>query len=254
MLSVDKIHILRDIASKKTGGLVVEKKLGDCIALIHKHNQIRFINQNESSSVEAIDVFNQEYTIEPFIPIIGQQRFCSVISGDAGNGKSLMGSLQIKQYIKLFPENKIYFVSQASYKDDPNLKDLPLNQLDSATIDENEITNFKECLILFDDNDFSSDVKKVMNIVNKAVEVGRKLGLSIIFITHINSKLNTSIIYRDFNMYTTFFSNLDNNRMLNVNLKISKEIIEELKEKKPAYISFNKNYRTVITDTEIFKY
>lgn len=249
----NKINILRGIVAKKTGGFVIEKKPNDCVAYITNGNKIRFVNQNESSNVFSAEVPNDNYIIEPYLPM-EQQRSITVVSGESGSGKTLLSSLLIKQYATHKPKNKIYFVSQAPYQNDPNLRDLPLIQLNNDTIDENEILNLGKSLMVFDDNDFSENLKKIMKILNQAVEIGRKLEISIIFITHINSRLNMSPIYREFDMYITFVNNLTNNRMLEQNMKMDPMIIEDLKKKKPAYICFNKKYSSVITDSEIFKY
>lgn len=249
----DVIDILRSIHGKKDGGFVLNSKPDNVIAVVSRDGVRKYINQSDSSDTKEMAVPNKSYKMEPAIPIF-LERFIAVFSGESGEGKTSMASLLIGQYMRVFTKNPIYFISQAPFKDDPNLSKLPLIQLDTENIDEEDIDKFEDSLLVLDDNDFSDDVKKIMKILNKAVEIGRKKGISIIFITHINSKLNASPIYREFNMYTTFFSNLDNNRMLYNNLKIPKDIIEELKEYRPAFITFNKTYRSVITDSFIFKY
>ena len=248
-----KINILREIQHKKNGGLLMSDKIGDTIAKVIKNNKTKFINQSIKSNVEALKIDNQQYMIEPYIPL-SLERIIAILSGSSGSGKSLLSSILCQQYKKHFPKNKVYFVSQINYKDDINLKGLNLIQLPTDEMDKYIIEDYKNSLILFDDNDFNPDLKKIMSFLNKVVELGRKFGTSAFFSTHIHSRLNISPIYKEANLYITFNDSLINNRMLENNLKIDKSIIEELKKQNHAFICFNNVFKTIITDSIIFKY
>lgn len=249
-----KINILRNIQNKKNGGLMMSDKLGETIAIVSKEGKgTKYINQSVKSNSNAMRIDNDKYIMEPYLPL-SLERICVIISGGSGNGKSLMASLLAQQYHKHLKGNKLYFVSQTDYRDDVNLKSLPLVQLPTEEMDNFIIEDFTDSLVIFDDNDFHPDLKKIMKFMNKITETGRKFGCSIFFITHIHSRLNMSPIYKESNLYITFNDSLEGNRMLENNLKIKKDIIEELKKENYGFIAFNNVYKTIVTDSVIFKF
>lgn len=246
---MSKIEILRKIQEKKNGGLILSDKVdANTIAEVIKDKRHKFVNQSISSKVEEMKIDNDEYIVEPFIPI--KERFLIVISGRGGEGKSTLGSVFTKQYNRLYPTNKVFIISQKDYKDDVNLSMLDITQLNAKEAFELDIKTFSNSLILFDDND--TIIKEVNPFLQKLVEIGRIYEISLIFITHVHSRRNVSMIYSEPDIYITFNSSLDNNRMLD-NLKIKKNTIELLKSMTNAYIAFNMNFDTIITDKIIFK-
>ncbi len=250
----DKIAILRGIQKKNNGGLIVSDKIGETIAKVTKGNRVKYINQTEKSNVESMKIDNLEYSIVPYIPLT-LERILVLLSGQSGSGKSLLVSLLIKQFMNHFKGYRIYFVSQTNFKDDINLKPLQLIQIDTDGIEELKIEDYKKTLWIMDDIDFHPNNKNIYKWLNKITELGRKFEVSLFFATHIHSKLNASPIYREVNLYITFPKSLNNNRQIENNLKINKNIIELLKENKDhAYICFNTVYSTIITDNIIMKY
>ena len=164
-----KINILRNIQNKKNGGLEMSNKIGETIAIVSKGNATKYINQSEKSKTEAMKIDNNKYIMEAYIPL-HLERIIAIISGASGNGKSLIASLLTKQYMKHFKNNKIYFVSQTNYKDDINLKELPFVQLPTEEIDTFPIEDYKNSLVVFDDNDFHIDAKKIMKFLSKIIK------------------------------------------------------------------------------------
>jgi hypothetical protein len=251
----EKILILRNIQQKKAGGVSISDKPNEAVAIVSniKTKKNKYVNNDPNSNEKNLIIESDNYIVEPYIPI-RLQRLLWILSGDSGQGKSLLASLGTKQYLKHFPKNRIFFISQTSYRDDENLKSLPFKQLDIETLEDYQIEDFKDSLILFDDIDNSDSLKKAMKLLNRATELGRKFNVSVIFCTHIHSRLNMSTIYREAQMYTTFPDSLHGNRQLYNNMKIPQNLIDELKETQNGFITFNKTYRTIITDKFIWKY
>lgn len=247
------INILRNIQHKKTGGLSLNSSPKECIAIVSRQGATKYINNDENSDIMRMEIDDDRYRIEAHIPL-KVQRIISILSGESGSGKTLLAYLQALQYKKYHPRNRMFYICSTSYQDDENMQKLPLTQLDTENMDEYRIEDFMNSLLIFDDTDYSGDNKKIMKFLNKATETGRKFGVSIIFCTHIHSKLNASVVYKEAQLYTTFGNSLINNRMLENNLKIPKDIIEFLKSYPHGYITFNNLYKACITDNLVFKY
>lgn len=248
-----KISILRNIQDKKQGGFVLENNLGETVAIVKKGKLKKYINQSSKSCVYNMKIDGKQYIIEPYIPLI-LTRFIIFLSAESGSGKTLMSFIFILQYMHHYKRRPVYYICNTKYTDDENLKSLKLQQLDTENIDEYKIEDFRDSLIVVDDTDFHPDHKKIMKFMNTVVECGRKFGISLIYSSHIHSKLSESPIYKEVSLYCTFPNALINNRMIDNNLKIPEEMINNLKEEKHAFICFNKVYRSIITDNIVSKY
>lgn len=248
-----KVSILRDIQRHKEGGFIQSNKNEDSVAIVKKGRLHRFINKTDKSDITEMQIDNMNYIIEPYIP--RNHRSIIFLSGDSGSGKTLMTSIFINQYIKHNPKNKVFYICATKKEEDDNLyKIKALKQMETNNIDEIPVEDMSNNLVVIDDTDFHPDHKKIMKFMNKMVECGRKFNISIIYSSHIHSKLSESPIYKEVSMYCTFPNALINNRMITNNLKIDDDIIKELLIGNNAYICFNKIYRTIITDKIIMRY
>ena len=255
-MSLSKISILRGIQKKKEGGFIIDNKKDDVVAIVRKGKIHKFINKTPKSTAHNLSIHDENYIIEPYIPLKTERVIC-FLSGEAGSGKTLMTSILIKQFLENKKSIKAYYICNTNYRDDINLKDLKLVQIDTGdgfNIDEFKIEDFSGSLFVIDDTDFHKDHKKIMKIMNIIVECGRKFNVSLIYSSHIHSKLSESPIYKEVSMYITFPNAMINNRMISNNLQIPEDIKNEILETHPAYICFNKIYRTVITDKIITTY
>ncbi len=251
---MSKIGILRTIQDKKQGGLILSNTIDETVAVVKKGKNKRYVNQSIRSTVQDMVINDESYIIESYIPL-NVERFIIFLSAESGSGKTLLTSIYIEQYHKHFRDKPMYYLCATKIEDDINLKNIKdLQQLDTESLEEYNVEDFADSLVVVDDADFHTDHKKIMKFMNKLVETGRKFGVSIIYASHIHSKLSESPIYKEVSIYVTFPNALINNRMIDNNLKIPQNIIEELKNEPLAYIAFNKIYRTVITDRLIKKY
>ena len=251
---MSKITVLRDIQKKKQGGLILETSPKEAIAVLRKGNQKKYINQSPKSCVDEMTIKDDEHMIEPHI-ILDLERSVTFLSGESGGGKTLLSSIFLQQYLNRYKSRKAYYVCATNKDHDINLAPIKnLVQLPTENIDEITIEEIKDTIVLIDDTDFHPDHKKIMKFLNMIVETGRKFGCSLIYSSHIHSKLSESPIYKEVKLYVTFPDSLQNNRMLSTHLKIPEPIIQSLLPQDCAFIAFNKIYRSIITDKMVFKY
>lgn len=254
---LSKISILREIQSKKQGGLSVEDKFGDTIAIVKKNGtkKVKYINQNAKSTLTNMQIDNYNYIIEPFLPF-NLERSIVFLSGQSGSGKTLISSSLIEQYLSYYKNKRpVYYVCNTMKEDDINLSKIKqLKQLPTDNLEDIKIEDLRDCLVVIDDTDFHKDHKKILKWLNIIVECGRKFGTSLIYSSHIHSKLSESPIYKEVSMYITFQDSLINNRMISNNLKIKEDIVNNLLKESNAFICFNKVYRTIFTDKILMKY
>lgn len=213
-----------------------------------------FITMTSESNEEIIEIDAKLYDNEPLIPM-SKQRLAIVISGGSDEGKSTTGAMFTTQYKKMMPKREIYFVSQKRLAVDRNFSKIQgIHQMDSEEIEEFVIDDYSDCLFIIDDSDFGKEKKMVMEMLNLIATVGREYRISFIFITHFNSRLNESQVYKEFQLYVTFHENLVNNRMLEQNMGMTKAKIESLRELKSSFYVFNKIFRVVITENAVVKF
>lgn len=248
-----KVSILRNIQNKKSCGFILSPKLGETVAIVKKNQQSRYVNCDPKSKVSFMDIANSNFIIEPYIPFL--ERFIIFISGASGSGKTCLSSIFINQYLNHYKNRKAYYLCNTAKKDDPNLAPIKrLQQLDTDNILDLSVEDMKNSLIVVDDTDFHDDHKAIMKWLNTMVECGRKFGVSIIYSSHIHSKVSESPIYKEVSMYITFSDSLINNRMLSTHLQIPDNTILDLAEGHHAFICFNKIFRAIITDKTVSKF
>lgn len=251
-----KIDILRNIQNKKCGGFEQSFKMDQPVGIVKKKNskKVLYLNCTETSKTTDLTVYNDNYTIEPYIPI-ELNRWIVFLSGPSGSGKTCLSSILINQFLDHYKNRNAYYLCQTSKNDDPNLRTIKrLKQLDPAQITDLKVEDMKNSLVVIDDTDFHSDHKTIMKWVNTLVECGRKWSVNIIYSSHVHSKCSESPIYKEVNLYITFPDALINNRMLNTHLKIPENIILNLSQDHHAFIAFNNFYKTIITDRTVSKY
>lgn len=214
---------------------------------------VGFITMGETAN-KKVNIDPQIHDLEPLIPM-SMKSFVILISGERDSGKSTMGAMFINQYASMYPNNPLFLISQKDKSIDRNLSQIQdLNQLNDDDIMTFDINDYANSLIVVDDSDFGKHSKAVFEILNSVSTVGREYNISLIFITHFNSRLNMSRVYSEFQIYITFPNNLDNNRMLFQNLGLNSRKVESLKELKGSFYIFNRIYRCLLTDKVAIKF
>ena len=135
------------------------------------------------------------------------------ICGVSGAGKSTYCSMFIKKYLKIYPENEFFLISNVE-------NDYILDKLNPIRIDiknlEEEITTeeIKNSIVLFDDIDTITNKNTrnyIYNLLDNLIQCGRHYNITIIFTSHIimNYKKTRNILLE--NTATTLFINNGNN-------------------------------------------
>lgn len=215
---------------------------------------VGFATMSEETDETGLDIDPKLYDVEPLIPM-SKQSFVIIISGERDSGKSTMGAMFVDQYSGIFPNRRKFLISQKKKEIDRNLSQIEdLVQLNDEDIQAFDINDYKNSLILVDDSDFGKDAKSVFEILNIVSSVGREYNISLIFITHYNSRLNVTKVYTEFQIYITFPNNLANNRMLNTHFGFNQRKIQSLIDRHASFYVFNRIYGVMITDKEVEKY
>lgn len=149
------------------------------------------IDENCDSGVDIIELEQQESKIKPLLDY--KNRSIPYIAGPSGSGKSTMAANLIKDYLKVHPDAEFYVFSRTDAKQDPALKDIPINQIkiDESLLDnpidiEKELSD--KSILLFDDcNTIQNDKLKkyIEHLMMDIMEVGRRLGITIVMTNHL---------------------------------------------------------------------
>ena len=220
----------------------------NCIGIISKNKYLQLVSDGKP------EIIIKNGVLEPLIPFTSSdiklntlERFIILISGTSGDGKSLLASIFVKQFKTLHQHREVFRVSMKDINIDRNFKDL--NFIIPVDIDTEldliqTISDVPaDSLWIIDDCDNQKEVYRVLNLLG---EHGRERGINIIFITHYNSRVNDSSIYKECNIYITFHNNISNNRMLELHYKIDKKNLEWLKSLNQTSYIFNKTNQCII--------
>jgi len=185
------------------------------------------------------------------------ERWVGYIYGKAGQGKSLLASQLALQYKILNPKNKVFYVCSTEMAHDRNWRELdfvkPINandiySLDMTQDDEREMIEklLSNSLVVFDDLDMAKNKKLITALQFKLIEVGRKYGVSVLIITHVNcGGHQTKMILNELDMYFCFKNGLKNNRLLETYNGYKKDDLERIKTK--SWVCFNFRYNVIVT-------
>lgn len=252
------IKVIKNLGNKKNYGIVVSTKYDyDCVSKLIESNTnktVGYIKMSQGSETKKLNIDKDKYDNEPLLNF-GEERQAIIISGESGSGKSVLASIFITQYLKSFKENPVYLISDKPKDIDRNFKNIPqLQQFNNDDIENFDILNYKNSMVVVDDCDYGKNTKKMYNILNNIATLGREMGISFIFITHINSKLSVGSIYKEFKVYITYQDNIINNRMLFQNMAFDKKDIDYFVSLKSSFYIFNRIYNVLITDSGALNY
>ena len=192
--------------------------------------------------------------IQPLLKI--HERSVAYVAGPSGSGKSTYASNLIKKYLEIFPEKDLYIFSRTNYKDDPTLKDLKAYQI---SLDDNLLKNPIDItqelksgqIILFDDcNTIQDDKLKKMvdKLMKDIMEIGRKLGITIIITNHLvipdEKKIARAILNEM--QYITFFPKSGSAQQIQYAIKkyigLSDKQIRQIMDLPSRWVTIYKNY------------
>ena len=144
------------------------------------------------------------------VPAENRERDVLYITGASGTGKSYFTNQYVKQYKKRFPKRPVYLIS--SLLEDTTLdgnKSIKRLKLDETFMNEVfTIDMFEKTLVIFDDCDVikNKDLKKkIFNILDVLLQIGRHKGCSVVFTSHLaNNRNETKIILAEATSITYF--------------------------------------------------
>jgi DNA replication protein DnaC len=181
------------------------------------------------------------------------------LAGSAGVGKSFWVAKYLVEFKRYYPKYKIYLFSQKlqdKHLDELIHKRIPLAQIEDAQF---EISDFKNCLLIFDDID-SIDDKKInkatYNLVQLILEVGRSSGIFTILTSHLASdREKTKRILNRCTAFVFFKKSSGKNICYALenymNFK-AKEIKELMRFQTRTYVIFRQCPQIIMTDQSLF--
>lgn len=122
------------------------------------------------------------------LPNIHADRNTMYIAGPSGSGKSTIMSLYCNEYKQIYPERKMYMISECS--DDPAFDGLDINRIPIGEDLLNEPIvpdEIPESLIIFDDTDTILDdkIRKIiLKMKEKFLQTGRKYKIDVLISSH----------------------------------------------------------------------
>jgi hypothetical protein len=174
------------------------------------------------------------------------------VNGKRGAGKTHYVAEYLKQYIRLYPKNKIYLFSQC--KKDDLLDDLITKRVDLEDFIEQEGLTPDEfpdnCCVLFDDIDMCSDDKpsklrsKLFHLMSSLIQLSRKRDITVIQTSHLTTNHNeTKHALNGCSSFTFFYGAVSHQiqNAMKIYLGLSKENIKMLLNLK------NSRYCTIFT-------
>ena len=157
----------------------------------------------------------EEYQIKEgvfqYVPDKNRDRDTIFICGMAGSGKSYWTASYIKEYIKIYPKNDIYLMSEC--KEDKVLDDI--KEIKRMKVDDSLIENpidfneFKDCCIVFDDTDALTGKlgKAVYALRDKLLKNGRKQHVTVISTNHTCTGLDLKAVLNESDVIVFFMKN-----------------------------------------------
>ena len=171
-------------------------------------------------------------------------------------GKRTPTATRIHQYIKKHPKNDVFlFSSVGEDKVLDAVKKLKRFKIYDADFvnEEFSVEDFKDTLLIFDDVDCISDkrvLKKVYEILDKALVTGRHSGTSVVYTTHTACNGSKTKLILTESHSITFFMNGMNGRsskyLLDGYLGLDKKQIQELKKIKSRWTTVIKSFPQLI--------
>lgn len=185
----------------------------------------------------------------------GNTRQILYVSGASGSGKSYYSASYIKEYIKMFPKNKILLFSSVS--EDKKLD--KFKQLIRVKLDEEfynrrfKIEDFENTLVIYDDTETIANPfikEKLKNIMNLILTTGRHKSVFVIITSHItNAGHSTKMILTEAHSITLFLRTIGNKTLkyvLEGSFGFDKHQIKKIKQLDSRWVCVLKTYPMVV--------
>ena len=197
------------------------------------------------------------------IPNTKKERDTIMICGGAGSGKSYFACQYLKEYVKAYPKNPIYVLSNVN--DDSSLAGVPLNYLkigDNLVNEETVLSykDFSNCCLYFDDIDSISNKNKwrdaIYDLLDGALECGRHQNITVILIQHVATNGHRSRkLLLESNYFVYFPHGAVRNTIyaLESYFGVSKDQVKKIKQLRSRWALISRNFPTaVMTEKNVF--
>lgn len=200
-------NVIAKIAKKKDDK---KKAIANiAIAPLEKQRDMEEINKIEVPDNEILQHM-------PFQDLKGgNNRQILYINGASGSGKSYYTSMYLKEYLKMFPKNKIYIFS--SVNEDKKLDELHKKRVKRVPLNEKfvntplTIDDFKDCLVLYDDTEMITNrslVEKMLALKALIMTTGRHTNTFYIETCHLPGGYNNRLLLAEAFSLTLFLGNM----------------------------------------------
>ena len=221
-----------------------------------KFKNIVFSVSEDASLDSKLTPTFDEYSIKEgqfqYIPSKERDRDTFFICGSSGSGKSYWTASYVKEYIKIYPKNPIYLISEC--KEDKvldDIKEIKRMKLDDSLIDNPiDFNDFQDCCCIFDDTDALTGKlgKSVYALRDKLLKNGRKQHVTVISTNHTCTGLELKAVLNESDVIVFFLRNY--NRALKYLLEnyvgLNKQGVSNLKRNKSRWTAYIKSYPNVI--------
>lgn len=177
------------------------------------------------------------------------------VAGASGSGKSYITKQYTEKYHKMFPNRKIYIISQLDEDDTlDSMKGVKPTRIPLDMVKDININNLKDCLFIFDDIDGlpakegGNDIQRLVDDIAIAgrAHTDKQGGISMIYITHYITKYKFSrLILNEATYYVLFPQATSVNQLhyiLNRYLGFDRKDIRKLRNMQSRSVVFHKNY------------
>lgn len=215
-------------------------------------NYLLYVNTkiDEDKGRKKIDLpYGSEFQMLP--NPLKMKRDVVYIPGPSGSGKSYVAKEYIQKYHKMYPERKIYIVSELDEDDTlDSIKGVKPTRIPLEMVKDININNLKDSLFIFDDIDNVQD-PSIHKLIDAIAITGRahtkdQGGVSMLFITHyITNFKKTRLILNESSHYILFPQATSATQLyyiLNKYLGFDRKDVRNLKNMQSRSIVVHKNY------------
>jgi adenosyl cobinamide kinase/adenosyl cobinamide phosphate guanylyltransferase len=238
-----KIARIRDSSDKKLAGLTFS--VSD--------------DPEKLELIKSFDSFKIPTGRFQYIPDPKRDRDTIYIAGAAGSGKSYWAASYLREYMRVFPENPIYFFTESEFED-PAFAGMPLKRVhvDRSLIDEPiDFHEFENCCVLFDDIDALTGLlkKTVYELRDKLLKNSRKRRVTVISTSHTFTGIENKAVLNESDVIVFFMMNYNKSLryLLENYLGLDLDGIKYIKTIKSRSLAYVKSFpNTIISERSIF--
>jgi len=225
----------------------------------YKKIKISVSDEVDDKMVKTFDSLSINSGRFQYIPDLDRDRDSIYIAGTAGSGKSFWVGQYLREYVKLYPDNKIFFFSE-SHLEDSAFRGISMKRviIDSSWIEEPiDFHDFEDCCCIFDDIDaLTGKLKKaVYELRDKLLKNSRKAKVSVLSTSHTFTGIDNKAVLNESDVIVFFMQNYNKSLkyLLENYVGLDNDGIKILKQIKSRWCAYVKSYpNVIITERCIF--